>query len=139
MPSGAAVLTECLVRVGRVFGDDEALAQAERYLRGRAPIAGERPLAAAHLLSSVHTFLYGRDVVVTEGAGAEALRAVVRRGYAPGVSIVGTWGSKALMAGKQPTDDGRAQAYVCGLDGCQAPTTDPAELARQVGAPPSLG
>ena len=33
----------------------------------------------------------------------------------------------------RPTRDGRATAYVCEGCACQNPTTDPKELARQLG------
>jgi uncharacterized protein YyaL (SSP411 family) len=60
---------------------------------------------------------------------------VIRRGYRPfQVVAAGPEGEQASVAllRDRPRTGGRATAYVCRQFVCQAPVTDPRELARQL-------
>jgi len=127
IPSGAAVAVDCLLRVGMIAGDARALAVAEGYLAGRCPMAVEQAFAASRLLAALDLYLHGLEVVVTDGAGADALLAAARRAYAPTKMIAGPWAQSSILDGKE-ADGGRARAYVCRGQTCSAPVTDPAQL-----------
>lgn len=129
MPSGAAVAVECLIRLGYVTDDREALAMAERYLERRLGSGALGPLGAARLLGALDLFLHAQCVVITAGAGAEALAAAARAAYAPTRIVVGPWAAASVVAGKVDRA-GRALAYVCRGPMCAPPTDDPAALAR---------
>ncbi len=127
IPSGAAVATECLLRVGLIAGDARALDVAERYLAGRCPLAVEQPFAASRLLAALDLYLHGMEVVVTGGDGAGELLAAARRVYAPTRMIAGPWAQASILDGKQ-AEGGQARAYVCRGQTCSAPVTDPGAL-----------
>ncbi len=134
LPAGAAVAVECLLRVGRLSGDDEALAVAERYLAARAPLAAEQPVMASRLLSALDLYLHGTEVVVAPGDGEAALWGAVRRAYAPTALLAGDFASEEIWRGKSAGERGEARAYVCRGTSCSPPTSDPAALARLVAA-----
>jgi uncharacterized protein len=127
-PSGAAVAVECLVRLGRVEGDAAAMAIAERYLIGRAPLAAAQPYMAARLLWALDDYLHGIELRVSPGEGRDALLETARRSFAPSLMICGDWAAATIKDGRGPTADGRAQAYVCRGQTCAAPVSDPAAL-----------
>ncbi|HUH02587.1 MAG TPA: hypothetical protein VML75_11390, partial [Kofleriaceae bacterium] len=135
IPSGSAIAVEVLVRLGLVAGDARALDVAERYLAGRCPLAVEQPFASSRLLGALDLYLDGTEIVVTEGAGREALLTAVRRAYAPTKIIAGAWAAPDLLAGKSPDPDGSARAYVCRGQTCSAPITDPAALVALLTPP----
>jgi hypothetical protein len=128
IPSGAAMAVDNLIRLGRVCGDARALDIAARYLAGRCPLAVEQAFASSRLLGSLDLYLEGIEIVVTEGAGRDALLTAVRRGYAPTKMIAGPWASEDLLAGKTNGPAGAARAYVCRGQTCSAPVSDPAAL-----------
>ncbi len=137
LPSGAAVAVEVLVRLGHVTGDDEALALAERYLARRLAGNALGPLGAARLLGALDTFLHAQCVVVSEGAGADALLTAARRGYAPSRLLCGPWASPSVLGGKTAGPGGRARAFVCRGPVCSPPVDDPAALRALLAAPPA--
>ena len=139
IPSGAAVAVECLLRLGRVGGNARALAVAESYLGGRAPQVADEPLRGARLLSALDLHLHGRELVVSGGAGEDALRAAARAVYAPDLLWVGPWADESFLRGREPAADGRARAFVCRQMSCEAPVSDPAALRALLAPAPSTG
>jgi uncharacterized protein YyaL (SSP411 family) len=71
-------------------------------------------------------------VAVVGSEGFENLVGVVRGAYRPHVVLAGDAGLDAgsvpLLEGRRAVD-GRAAAYVCEHFACQAPVTEPAQLA----------
>ena len=129
IPSGAAIAVDCLVRASQVCEREDYRNIAESYLRGRGPQAGEQPFSGAALLGALDTYLHGVQLVVTEGQGREELLSAARKTFCPGLSIVGSWASASLLAGKVPDSEGRARAYVCQGQSCAQPVSSPSELA----------
>lgn len=137
IPSGAAVATECLLRLGLVAGEQRALQVAETYLGRRVGQAADNIYGAARLLAVLDYYLNSAELVVTEGPGAGELLTAARRAYAPTLMIVGSWGSPALLEGKESRADGHAQAYVCRGMACLAPVSDPEALYAIVAGEPA--
>ncbi len=128
IPSGAAVATEALLRLGLVAGDAGALALAERYLAQRlAGKTGPEAFATSALLAALDLYLHAKELVVTDGAGRDELLAAARRTYAPTLCIAGPWAQPSILEGKTPDGD-RARAYVCTGPTCAPPTSDVAQL-----------
>jgi uncharacterized protein YyaL (SSP411 family) len=127
MPSGAAVAVEALIRVGYVADDASALTLAERYLERRLSSGALGPLGAARLLSALDLFLHAQCVVISEGRGADDLRAAARAAYAPARILIGPWAAPSVIDGKG-SDGARARAYVCRGPVCSLPVTDGGEL-----------
>jgi len=128
IPSGAALATSGLVRLGHVAGDADALALGERYLVQRlGGAAGPTAWTNSALLAALDLYLHAQVLVVTEGAGREALVAAARKTYAPTLCIAGPWGAPSILEGKSP-EAGVARAFVCAGTSCSAPVTEPAAL-----------
>jgi uncharacterized protein YyaL (SSP411 family) len=128
IPSGAAIATRALLRLGLVAGDASALALAERYLAQRLTGAtGANAWATSALLGALDLYLHAKVVVITAGTGADALSAAARSVYSPTLCIAGAWAAPALLDGKTP-DGTAARAFVCTGPTCSPPVSDPHDL-----------
>jgi uncharacterized protein YyaL (SSP411 family) len=124
IPSGAAIATQVLLRLGLVAGDQAALALAERYLTQRLTGAtGAEAWASSSLLAALDFYLHAK-VLVVPGGNAELLGAA-RRAFCPTLAIAGPWAQPSILEGK--TGD---RAYVCSGPTCSPPVTEPGELAK---------
>jgi uncharacterized protein YyaL (SSP411 family) len=127
IPSGAAVATQALVRLGLVAGDAGALALAERYLAQRITgTTGVNAWATSALLGALDLYLHAQVLVVP--GGEPALLAAAREAYAPTLCIAGAWAQPSILEGKT------AGAYVCSGPTCSPPVKDPGELATLITA-----
>jgi uncharacterized protein len=138
-PSGTSMAVDVLLRAGLLLGEDHWVTRATRVLERLAPAAAQAPTAFGRLLAALDFYL-GRPVelALIGDAGTpdiQALLAPIRRHYLPnrllaqGADYDGT--TIPLLAGKNALA-GHATAYLCEGFTCQAPTTDPAELDRQL-------
>ncbi|HUQ01281.1 MAG TPA: thioredoxin domain-containing protein, partial [Kofleriaceae bacterium] len=135
LPSGAAVAVECLVRLGHIGGDEDALALAERYMARRLASGALGPLGAARLLCALDSYLHAQCVVVTDGAERDVLLTAARRAYAPSRMIAGPWASASVLEGKTPATGGKARAFVCKGPTCSPPVEDAGALRQLLTAP----
>ena len=118
-----------LVREALVNEDGGALALAERYMGERlTQDAASAAVTTARLLGALDFYLHHQLVVVSEGAGREALLAAARGAASPTVCVVGAWAAASLVEGKRAAADGAAQAYVCRGATCSAPVREAAAL-----------
>jgi uncharacterized protein len=123
-PSGNSMLAYILLRLGRIYGDDELERHAVGVFRLAAPLLARAPSAFGHLLSALDLhFAPPRELAIVGSPDTEVARAalssfdpnaVVAFGPAPGVP---------LLEGKNYVD-GRAAVYVCERFACQAPVTE---------------
>jgi hypothetical protein len=135
IPSGAAIATQALLRLGLVGGDAGALTLAETYLAQRltGPTEGNA-WANAGLLAALDLYLHAKVLVVTEGTGRDRLLTCARRTYAPTLCIAGPWAAPSIPEGKTPAGEA-ARAFVCTGPTCSPPVTDPGALAALLGDP----
>jgi hypothetical protein len=137
IPSGAAVFTRALLRLGLVAGDDAALALAERYLVQRLTgSTGVNAWASSGLLAALDLYLHAQIIVVTDGAGRDALVTAARSAYAPTACLAGPWASASILDAKAAAPDGAARAFVCTGPTCAPPVTDAAALVPLLAARP---
>ncbi|MBV8758999.1 MAG: thioredoxin domain-containing protein [Deltaproteobacteria bacterium] len=123
IPSGAAIATQALVRLGLVAGDAEALVLAEKYLAQRiAGTTGVNAWATSALMAALDLYLHSK-VLVAVGPQRDALLAAARNVYAPTLCIAGAWAQPSVLDGKT------AGAYVCTGPVCSPPVSEPAALA----------
>ncbi len=128
IPAGASIAIQALLRLGLVAGDEAALALAERYLVQRLTGANEvNAWANAGLLAALDLYLHAQVLVVTEGAGRDALLAAARRRYAPTLCIAGAWAAASILEGKTPAGD-VARGFVCSGPTCSPPVTEASAL-----------
>ena len=142
-PSGGSVATMNAIVLSQLTGGEAFRQRAGRALSRVSAHRSELARALPFLLAA--QVAYEREaqqvvIVTTAEDEGHALRDVLVRQFAPGgVTIVVAPRHRdaliALMPALAPMRavDGRATAYVCRDFVCHAPTTDPVELARQLG------
>jgi uncharacterized protein YyaL (SSP411 family) len=124
-PSGLAALAAALVSYSALTGDADARVTAERALGTVAPLVQRFPRYAGWAAAAGAALLAGPlEVAVVD---APALAAVARRTTSPGAVVV-TGGDSPLLS-----DRPGGAAYVCQGFVCDAPTTDPDDLAKRLG------
>lgn len=143
-PSGNSVQLLNVMRLGELTGEDRYRQIAERALKAFAAQLADRPLALSEMLLALDFWTdTPREIVITWPDGApppEDLLGVLRRTFLPSRVITGgPEGSLAeltrvapIVEGKRALD-GKATAYVCERGRCEAPTSEPAVLAQQLG------
>jgi uncharacterized protein len=128
-PSGNSMLAFVLLRLARLWDDDDLERRAVGVLRlirdaiPRAPSAFGWALCALDLHLSAR-----RELAIVGDPASEVARAALRR-YEPNTVVAfGPADGVPLLEGKTLVD-GRAAVYACERFACRAPVTDPAELA----------
>jgi uncharacterized protein len=143
-PSGTSAAVLTLLRLGALRGEPRYTRTATRVLEGMAELMSRVPAAFGHLLCGLDFHLAVPREVAFAGSdddpGADALVRIAARAYLPNTvrALRRSAAAEAdeerspLLRGRTPRD-GRAAAYVCERYGCQAPVTEPEELAAQLG------
>jgi uncharacterized protein YyaL (SSP411 family) len=143
-PSGASVALLNVLRLQTFTGDDRWRIVAERAWRAYAPILDRAPGALHEMLLALDFWLAPpREIVLvwpersSPAAFLDALRGTflpnrVLLGASEGAQLDALAGISPLVAGKTSVD-ARPTAYVCERGTCRLPTTDPAEMAAQLG------
>ena len=129
-PSGNSMLAYVLVRLGRIYGDDELEEQAAGVFRlvsrgfERAPSAFGWALVALDLHLSPR-----REVAIVGPPESEVARAALGRWDPRAVVAFGPADGVPLLEGKTLVD-GRSAVYVCERFTCGTPVVDPADFVR---------
>ena len=128
-PSGNSMIAFVLLRLARIYGDDELEKRAVSVFRLARPLVERAPTAFGHLLCALDLhFSPPREVAVV--GDSEELRRAALDGFQPNTVFAFTHeptDGVALLAGKGLVD-GKPAAYVCERFACQAPVTTPGEL-----------
>jgi len=139
IPSGTSMAVDVLLRGGTLLGEESWIAIARSTLERLGPTAAKAPQAFGRLLAALD-FELGRPVeLAVIGPPAETLTRqlldVVRIRYLPNRLLAaapdGDGRGIPLLAERHALN-GIATAYLCEGFVCQSPTTDPAELGRQL-------
>jgi uncharacterized protein YyaL (SSP411 family) len=142
VPSGTSMAADVLLRAGTLFGEPSWIDRARVALERLAPTAAKAPQAFGRLLAAIDFYL-GRPVeLAVIGSPAEpqtdGFLDVVAARYLPNrlVAVAPSGGQRQAMPllRDRRAIDGKVTAYLCEGFVCQAPTTDPSELARQLEA-----
>jgi uncharacterized protein len=127
-PSGNSMLAHVLLRLARIYGDDELERRATSVFRlvrdaiVRAPSAFGWMLVALDLHFAPH-----REVAVVGPPDSEIARAALARWEPTSVVAFGPADGVPLLEGKTLVE-GRPAVYVCERFACRAPVTEPAAL-----------
>ena len=125
LPSGNSMLAHVLLRLGRIYGDDELERRAVAVLRllrtalERAPASFGWGLVAADLYLSPP-----RELAIVGPVDSEVARAALGHWQPRTVVAVGPADGVPLLEGKTLVD-GLAAVYLCERFACRAPITDP--------------
>jgi uncharacterized protein YyaL (SSP411 family) len=129
IPSGNSMLAYVLLRLGRIYGDDELERLAAGVLRLVRDALGRAPSAFGWALCALDLYLAPpREVAIVGPPDTELARAALAGWDPRAVVAFGPSEDVPLLAGKGLVD-GRPAVYVCERFACRAPVTDPAELA----------
>jgi len=128
-PAGSSMLAYVLLRLARIWGDDELERQAVGALRLVRDLLPRAPSAFGWALCALDLHLSPpRELAIVGGADSEIARAALS-GFDPNAVVAfGPADDVPLLEGKTLID-GRPVVYVCERFACRAPVTDPADLS----------
>ena len=129
-PSGNSMLAFVLLRLARIWGDDELERQAVGALRLVRDYLPRAPSAFGWALCALDLHLSPpRELAIVGGADSDVARAALR-GFDPNAVVAfGPADDVPLLEGKTLVD-GKPAVYVCERFACRAPVTDPADSSR---------
>jgi uncharacterized protein len=127
LPSGNSMLSHVLLRLARLYGDDELERSAVGVLRLVRPALERAPAAFGWALCALDLWLSPpRELAIAGAVDAPVARAALAPWQPNTVVAVGPAEGVPLLAGKGLVD-GEPAVYVCERFVCRAPITDPAE------------
>jgi uncharacterized protein YyaL (SSP411 family) len=127
-PSGNSMLASVLLRLARIYGDDELERLAVGVFRIVHGAVTRAPSAFGHALTALDLhFSPPRELAIVGPVESPVARAALEPFQPNTVVAVGSSDQVPLLAGKTLVD-GQAAVYVCERFVCQAPVTDPAAL-----------
>jgi hypothetical protein len=137
VPSGNSMAASVLLRLSLLTENGDYWQLAEQSTATMTRLMSQYPSGFGHWLNAASFILGEPREIALVGSPDELgpLLEVIRRGYRPfQVVAAGPEGEQASVAllRDRPRTGGRATAYVCRQFVCQAPVTDPRELARQL-------
>jgi uncharacterized protein YyaL (SSP411 family) len=128
LPSGNSMLAHVLLRLARIYGDDELERRAVSVLRLLRPALERAPSAFGWGLVALDLHLSPpRELAIVGPIYSEVARAALEPWEPRTVVAIGPAEDVPLLAGKDLVG-GDPAVYVCERFACQAPVTDPARL-----------
>jgi hypothetical protein len=129
IPSGNSMLALVLLRLSRIWGDDELERRAVSVFRLVEPALRRGPGAFAWALCGLDLwFSAPREIAIVGPADSPVARAALAPFQPNAVVAVGPSDEIPLLEGKGLVD-GKPAVYVCERFACRMPATDPADLA----------
>jgi uncharacterized protein len=128
LPSGNSMMAHVLIRLGRIWGDDELERRGAGVLRLVRDTMARAPSAFGWALCALDLYLSPpREIAIVGGADSDVARAALR-GFDPNAVVAfGPSDAVPLLAGKDLVN-GKPAVYVCERFACNAPVTDPSSL-----------
>jgi uncharacterized protein YyaL (SSP411 family) len=128
-PSGNSMLAYVLLRLARIYGDEELERRAVSVFRLARDLVGRAPTAFGHVLCALDLhFSPPRELAIVGPVGSDVARAALAP-FAPDTVVAcGPAEGIPLLEGKDLVD-GRPAVYVCERFACQAPVTDGGEFS----------
>ena len=133
-PSGNSMLAYVLLRLARIYGDDELERRAAGVFRLVRSLLGRAPTAFGHALCALDLYLSPPREIAIVGSPEDPIAREALKGFDPDAVVAfGPAESVPLLQGKDYVD-GKPAVYVCERFACLRPVTDPAELRALAGA-----
>jgi uncharacterized protein YyaL (SSP411 family) len=127
-PSGNAMLTYVLLRLARIWGDDELERRGVSVLRLVRDSLTRVPTGLGWMLVALDQYLAPhRELAIAGDREAPVAREALARAAATDVVAIGPADGVPLLEGRGFVD-GATAVYVCERFACRAPVTDPASL-----------
>jgi uncharacterized protein YyaL (SSP411 family) len=129
IPSGNSMLAYVLLRLARIWGDDDLERTAVSVFRLAEPQLRSAPGFFAWMLCALDLCLSPpRELAIVGDVASPVARAALAAFQPRTVVAVGPSEEVPLLAGKGLVD-GKSAVYVCERFACQAPVTEPEEVA----------
>jgi uncharacterized protein YyaL (SSP411 family) len=123
-PSGNSMLAYVLLRLGRIWGEDELERRAAGVFRLLLPLLSRAPAAFGWTLCALDLYLSPpRELALIASPDDELARAALRRWDPRAVAAFGPADDVPLLAGKTRVD-GLPTLYECERFACRAPVTE---------------
>jgi uncharacterized protein len=127
-PSGNSMMAFVLLRLARIYGDDELERRAAGMLRLVRNALTRAPTAFGHALCALDLYLSPpRELAIIGPSDSEIARAALASYDPNAVVAFGPADGVPLLEGKGLVD-AKPAVYVCERFACRAPVTDPGEL-----------
>ena len=127
-PSGNSMLAHVLLRLARIYGDDELERRAVGVFRLVHGAVTRVPSAFGHALSALDLhFSPPREIAIIGAVDSPVARAALAPFQPDTVVAAGPAEDVPLLAGKGLVD-GKPAVYVCERFACRAPLTEPSAL-----------
>jgi uncharacterized protein YyaL (SSP411 family) len=129
VPSGNSMLAHVLLRLSRIWGEDELERRAVSVFRLAETALRRAPGFFAWMLCGVDLWLSPpQEIAIAGDVDAPVARAALAPFRPNAVVAVGPSDDVPLLAGKGLVD-GKTAVYVCERFACRAPVTEPEEVA----------
>jgi len=130
IPSGNSMLAYVLLKLARIYGDDELERRAVGVFRLVRQALSRVPAAFGHALTALDLhFSARREIAILGPVDAPVARAALEPFEPNTVVAVGPGDEIAVLAGKGLVD-GKPAVYLCEHFACQAPITKPEDLLQ---------
>jgi uncharacterized protein len=134
-PSGNSMLAFVLLRLARIYGDEELERRAVGVFRLIREALARAPQAFGHTLSALDLhFSRPRELAIVGPVESDVARAALAPFEPSSVVAVGPATGVPLLEGKGLVD-GKPAVYVCQNFACQAPETEPDNLSKALTNP----
>jgi uncharacterized protein YyaL (SSP411 family) len=141
VPSGNAVAAHALLHLSELLGEPRYEQHARTTMELVAKALTQYPTAFATMLNALDFALATpREVAIVgelEQPGTQAMIGALDQHFLPNVVVVAAPPDNAAqhipLLRDRPQQNGKATAYVCEAFVCNLPTTDVAEMLRQLG------
>jgi uncharacterized protein len=128
-PSGNSMLAFVLLRLSRIYGDDELERQAVSVFRLVRSALERAPSAFGHTLCGLDLYFSPpREIAILGPPSADVARAALASYDPSAVVAFGPADGILLLEGKDLVK-GKPAVYVCERLSCRAPITEPSEMA----------
>jgi uncharacterized protein len=128
-PAGSSMLAFVLLRLARIWGDDELERTAVGALRLVRDLLPRAPSAFGWALCALDLHLSAPRELAIVGGAESAVALAALRGFDPNTVVAfGPADDVPVLDGKTLVD-GSPAVYVCERFACRAPVTDPAQFA----------
>jgi len=142
-PSGTSLAVELLLHLSELRHDSDYKRRASFVVETVSDLVTKHPSAFGHLLGAMDMLMNGAIEVALVGPpddpAFKGLERVVAQEYVPSLVLAGGTGSGdssvKLLDGRS-LQGGKPTAYVCRAYTCDAPVTEPRDLARQLDTAP---
>jgi uncharacterized protein YyaL (SSP411 family) len=135
-PSGNSVAVHALLRLAKITGNEGWASKALPVLKALVTMMARHPAAFGHLLGALDLMLAnGPEIAIVGDPGDEAAQSLLRevfRRYLPNKVLVCGKDESLFLLKDRTRIAGRATAYVCLDQICQAPVTSASDLSLQL-------